>query len=710
MKFKKIYLPAIYLLVLLALSFTAKAQLDQSFGTNGVTSLNVAGADKPVKSFLLPDGKILVVSSGSGGRYFFIRFNQNGTTDSSYGTNGIKEISIPSSLSFSLNSAMRQNDGKIVLVGSGAVIRYNENGTIDTSFSDDGFHTPNVDQNAFEKIVDVVQQTDGRIVVAGMISSDENAFYPERIFFVRYEQDGLLDPTFGNRNGFIINSVLYPAISEVVLQSDGKFLTVPQRDKNQYNSYFDGAVQRFNPNGTMDNSFAPIYIQGNKIRAFKLLKDDSFLIAENTSGTDNLLRSNTDMTVSRYTSNGVLDLNYGTNGKVKIDVASSMPDEAFAMAQQPDGKIIISGGTNIEPNRSGYVGMNLSAVRLTPGGAIDGRFLVTNLAQYVLYSNAPLPYRGQILIQPDGKIVTVNVKNGGTGEDDLILTRSVNVPLRNYRFHGIPYSFLNYYYSNAGIFRPSNRNWYFDTSLTSVNFGSSQDILAPADFLGDFRTEVAVFRPSEGRWYIGRPNSVFNTDAMALKWGRTGDIPIPRDYNGNGKSDPAVFRPSDGKWYIKFLEDDSQLIVHWGMNGDKPVAADYDGDGIDDIAVWRPSTGVWYIQKSSNGQPIIVQFGLNGDVPVQEDYDGDGKCDIAVWRPSTGVWYIWRSSDNDYTIFQWGLSTDIPTPSDFDGDKKIDVGVWRPNNHNWYLLYSGSNSLRQFLFGIDSDIPTQGRN
>lgn len=709
MKLKNFYLLAFYLITLLALSFTAKAQLDPNFGTNGVTSLNVSAADKPVKSFLLPDGKILVVNNG-GGKISFVRFNQNGTPDASYGTNGIVNISIPSPLSFSLNSAMRQSNGKIVLVGSNAVIRYNENGTLDTTFSDDGFHTPNVDQNAVENVVDVVQQPDGRIVVAGTVSDGESApFYPYKIFLVRYEQNGLLDPTFGNQYGFIINSVNYPAISELVLQSDGKFLTVPQKEKNQDEFYFDGAVQRFNSNGTFDNSFAPIYIQGNKIRSFKLLRDDSFLVAENTSGIDSLLRSDTDMTISRYTSNGILDLNFGTNGKVKIDIASAMPDEAFAIAQQTDGKIVISGGTNIEPNRSAYFGMNLTTVRLTANGSIDGKYLVTNLGQYILRSVDPFPYKGQVLIQPDGKIITVNVINGGTGEDDLLLTRTLNVPMKTYRFHGIPYSFLNYYYSNASLFRPSNRNWYFNTALAPVTFGDSQDILAPSDFLGDFRTDVAVFRPSEGTWYIARPNSP-TAEYVSLKWGRAGDIPMPRDYNGNGKSDPAVFRPSDGNWYIKFLDDNSHTIQHWGMNGDKPVAADYDGDGIDDIAVWRPSTGMWYVKKSSDGQPIIVKFGLTGDIPVQEDYDGDGKCDIAVWRPSTGVWYIWRTTDNNYTIFQWGISTDIPTPSDFDGDKKIDIGVWRPNNRNWYLLYSGSNTFGQFLFGLSSDIPTQGRN
>jgi uncharacterized delta-60 repeat protein len=708
----RIFISAAILLTILSIS--GNAQLDQGFGTNGVVSLDVFSNDKPLASFVLPSGKILIVNEGSTAgesasyKYYFVRLNADGTRDAGYGTNGVMEIQLPNLpvLNAKIVAAERQSDGKILLVGGASLIRYNENGTLDYTFSDDGFHTPNVDQNATETVNGVVQQPDGRLVLAGTLL---NGYTPERLFLVRYELNGLLDPTFGNQVGFIVHSIPHPSVSEIVLQKSGKFLTVPQKEMDPSGFYFDGAINRFNSNGTVDNTFAPVFFAGNTIRSFKLLSSDKFLVAQNTIKTDTLMRFHTDMTISRFTGEGALDPSFGTNGKTDIDVASSMGDEAIALTEYSKGKILIGGGTNVEPNRSKCSGLNLSLLRLSSNGSVEGRYFAASISpQFLPYSVNPLPYKGFVITQPDGKVITVTSKQG-SGSNDLLITRSSNIPLKTYRFHGIPYAFLNYYYANAGVYRPSNRNWFFHTGLYPVFFGLAQDILAPSDFLGDFRTDVAVFRPSEGMWYIARPNGVPAQDFISVKWGKTGDIPIPRDYNGDSKSDIAVWRPSDGNWYIRNSGDDSIRIQNWGMNGDKPVPADYDGDGIDDIAVWRPSDGTWYISRSSDGQTAIVHFGMQGDIPVQEDYDGDGKMDTALWRPSDGNWYILFSSDGSDTIINWGIPYDIPTPSDYDGDKKTDLAVWRNSDRNWYIIYSSSESQERFVFGQNLDVPTQGR-
>jgi uncharacterized delta-60 repeat protein len=706
-----LWYPAILLAIF---SASVRAQLDPTFGTNGVASLEVFNNDTPVESFLLPNGKIFIVNRGSASgsspsyKYHFVRFNADGTPDTRYGTNGTVELQLPIP-NPKIVSATRQSDGKILLVGGGSLIRYNENGTLDYTFSDDGYHTPNIDHNATETVNSVVQQPDGRLVLVGTILSNDAPYGPNGLFLVRYELNGLLDPTFGDHMGFIVHAIPYPNAGEIVVQRTGKFLVVPPRERDDTGFYFDGTINRYNPNGTMDFSFPPIFLAGNTIRSFKLLRSDKFLVAQNTLKTDSLLRTQTDMTISRFTADGALDPNFGVDGKTSIDVASAMGDETLALSEYSKDKIVIAGGTNIEPNRSKCVGLNLSLVRLNSNGSVEGKFLATNITPlFYPYSVYPLPYKGQILMQPDGKIITVSSKEGPESRD-LLITRSTNVPLRAYRFHGIPYSFLNYYYANASVYRPSNRNWYFNTGLNPVFFGLSQDILAPSDFLGDFRTDVAVFRPSEGMWYIARPNGVPAQDFVSIKWGKTGDIPIPRDYNGDSKSDVAVFRPSEGNWYIRNSGDDSIRIENWGMNGDKPVAGDYDGDGFDDIAVFRPSDANWYISRSSDGQTTVVHFGMSGDIPVQEDYDGDGKVDVAMWRPSSGDWHILHSSDASYTVVNWGAPNDIPTPSDYDGDKKIDIAVWRSSERNWYIIYSDTDSVGRFSFGQSLDIPTQGR-
>lgn len=704
--------------VLLTFSLTAvKAQLDTTFGINGVAVANpqspAQGRNKSINSFLLPDGKILIVNEFSAtneaiaSQYYFIRFNANGTLDSTYGINGFVQIQFPV-FHTGIVSAARQTDGKILLAGGNSIMRYNENGTLDTTFRGTGFHTPNVEPQSIQQVKAVVQQSDGKILLAGNILSPAPDFAPVKIFFVRYELNGSFDTTFGDQGGFIVNNVLYASLGEIALQSDGRILTVPQRQRNQNNTFYNGTISRFNANGTVDSSFTPIYFNGGTLQSFKLLRNDSFLVAGNKTINDHLLRTHKNIILRRYTPYGYQDKTFGKGGFVQFDVASAMSDEPISLGEQADGKIIVGGVTEVMPNRSATRGSTLSLIRLTSHGTLDGKYLVANLSNvHQEYTAEPSIYNGQILVQRDGKILTVSnhLQNG-----NLLLTRSTDVPYQVGRFHGIPYSFLGMNFAYPGVYRPNNRNWYFTQGTNPIFFGLTNDTLAPADYIGDFRADIAVFRSSEGNWYIAK--EFFNPaqNFVIVHWGRVGDIPIPRDYDGDSKADIAVFRPENGFWYIRNSADSEPRLEIWGMSGDKPVADDYDGDGFADIAVWRPSNGTWYISQSSDGQTVMRHFGMEGDIPVQDDYDGDGKADIAVFRPSNGNWYILKSSDDSLSVSNLGIAGDIPIPADYDGDRRTDIGVWRPSNFNWFINYSSDNSLEKFAFGLFNDIPTQGRN
>ena len=97
---------------------------------------------------LQTDGKIVVVGyAGVANEFLAIaRYNPNGTLDNGFATNGIDSLLIydnPGSDRTVPNDVKIQADGKIVVVGftknSGGdlnpiVVRYNSNGTLDTSF------------------------------------------------------------------------------------------------------------------------------------------------------------------------------------------------------------------------------------------------------------------------------------------------------------------------------------------------------------------------------------------------------------------------------------------------------------------------------------------------------------------------------------------------------------------------------------------------
>jgi len=71
------------------------------------------GYDSARTVVLQPDGKIVVLGA-SGDGAIIVRFNSNGSLDSSFGTNGVVISSVSGFSSYGSNVAL-QSDGKIVV-------------------------------------------------------------------------------------------------------------------------------------------------------------------------------------------------------------------------------------------------------------------------------------------------------------------------------------------------------------------------------------------------------------------------------------------------------------------------------------------------------------------------------------------------------------------------------------------------------------------
>lgn len=687
------------------------AQIDPTFGTDGTSTTDLAGQDTPIDSFVLADGKILVVAqSGVVGqtKYYFIRYNADGTADGTYGTGGKVQLPITFQSGFQGNyqilKAVRQSDGKILLVGNdndnGLIMRFNDNGTLDSGFASGGIHRPNITQNGRDGITSVVIQPDGKILVGGFA---QGAAGLEALYLLRYTANGALDETFGTE-GWILHQQLWVTHTGAMfmfLQSTGKIVTV----EFEPNSTPLGRVRRFNADGSADNSYAiPFAAQNGSFGLAFMQSDDKILLASSVQKTETLERQHNDTAISRYNADGSPDTGFGTGGTATYDVTSYQDNAPTAMQVMPDGQIVVADIVNVSPNRSKYRGSMLALTRLSTGGTINGKFLVTK-------SDSVLSSMSQISVLTDGKILAVQTL--ANPSNDILLTRSSGIPLQTYRLRGVPFDFApagTFAIADPSVFRPSDRRWYINGVFPGYFFGLSDDIPVASDYIQDFSTEMAVFRPSTGKWYIARNYFDAGSNYLEIQWGQNGDVPTPADFDGDGKSDLAVFRPSNGTWYIRNSNDNSGTTVQWGLSGDKPAIGDFDGDGKYDVAVFRPSDGNWYILRSSDGQAIILHFGLSGDIPVQEDYDGDGKTDISVWRPSEGNWYRLNSTDGSFYAFHWGLGTDVPVPGDYDGDLKTDVAVWRPSIGRWYVFQSSNDQMNVFNWGLSTDIPLQGKN
>jgi uncharacterized delta-60 repeat protein len=128
--------------------------------------------------------------------FVVVRYEADGSPDRSFGTNGTIRTSVKSS-----NGAyevLQQSDGKLVVAGGASddsplahawvIVRYNLDGTPDTSFGDRGIVTRAFDSVAV--VETMVQQATGKRVVAGRAK--------EHGVLARYNADGGLDTSFGN--------------------------------------------------------------------------------------------------------------------------------------------------------------------------------------------------------------------------------------------------------------------------------------------------------------------------------------------------------------------------------------------------------------------------------------------------------------------------------------------------------------------------------
>jgi uncharacterized delta-60 repeat protein len=328
--------------------YNIDGSLDTTFDTDGkVTTAVGLGDDVAYSVVLQSDGKIVAAGysfNGSNNDFAVVRYNIDGSLDTTFDTDGKVTTAIGSGTDAAL-SVVLQSDGKIVVAGYShngssldfAVVRYNTNGSLDTTFSGDGIVTTAIGSGT-ENAWSVKLQSDGKIVVAGYSHNGSNFDFA----VVRYNTDGSLDTTF-DTDGKVttaIGSGSDEAYS-VVLQSDGKIVVAGYSD-NGSNYVF--AVVRYNIDGSLDTTFdtdgkvTTAIGSGSDIARSVVLQSDGKIVAAGYSYNG----SNFDFAVVRYNIDGSLDTTFDTDGKVTTAVGLG-DDAAYSVVLQSDGKIVVAG-------------------------------------------------------------------------------------------------------------------------------------------------------------------------------------------------------------------------------------------------------------------------------------------------------------------------------------------------------------------------------
>ena len=233
------------------LRFLPNGKYDFTFGNNGMVKIQNFGSLPPSISIihLQQDGKI-VCAGNADGQFLLMRFNVNGSPDSSFGNNGTVMTSFKDD-SYILSLTI-QKDNKIVVSGATgefpnsefALARYSSNGEIDTAFGIDGTITTAFSSSPFENsYASEVKIIDDKILVIGSANG--------RLAFVRYDSNGALDNTFAN-NGVYINDTL-PHATDIAILPNDRILLSGITDVSKDNASY--SMLQFNKNGSLDTSF-----------------------------------------------------------------------------------------------------------------------------------------------------------------------------------------------------------------------------------------------------------------------------------------------------------------------------------------------------------------------------------------------------------------------------------------------------------------------
>jgi len=335
--------------------FTSTGALDASFGSGGkvITSIT-GGTDFGYGVAVQSDGKIVVTGTGNTSSVIgLVRYTSSGALDASFGSGGIVTTAIGTNAFNAGYSLVLQSDGKILVAGASggsdndfALVRYTASGVLDASFGNGGIVTTPIRSGSGDTAQSVALQSDGKIVVAGASSGD--------FAVVRYASTGALDTTFGT-NG-IVTTPIGPGDDRayrVVVQSDGKILTAGYAlfPNGQAGPQYDFALARYTSTGALDTSFGnggklttPVGpttgLFGSQDQARGLaVQSDGKIIAAGFATPTGFVGY---FAVVRYTSTGVLDATFGTNG-VRTTTIVGVDDEGYSMALQPDGKIVVAG-------------------------------------------------------------------------------------------------------------------------------------------------------------------------------------------------------------------------------------------------------------------------------------------------------------------------------------------------------------------------------
>ncbi len=491
----------VFLIAFCLFSYSTKAQqlgsLDESFGTGGVTSTSLGITINYAKTLVIqPDGKIVTAgvadyNSHFGSNHGLVRYNKNGTLDTSFGTSGSVVYDIAPLEVDAPEAIALQTDGKIITVGDAGfqnycVVRYNEDGSLDSNFGSNGVIISEIISTGYTVANSVIVQPDGKILVSGFFNNKENDWYD--VFLVRYNSDGTLDRRFGIMGKVIIGSASNAEFANsIILQDGGNILVVGSRRNSKLKEKL--FITKYNSRGSLVSDFG---IGGSAVMDFMdsssyltnsaIIQSDGKIVVGGIIGKDNLDYNKS--VLVRFQLDGTLDTDFGTDGML-------ISEDIFieSVVSDANGKIL-AGGAPI--SEGGFV-----IARYSSDGKLDNDFGNNGYVFTNISGNADHIF--DMVIQEDGKLVAA-------GRIGSYKTNMISFGIS--RYNTVDYSLSTSIGSTSGIKNtmvypvPSEKHITIDTNIDEQGYISI--------FLVDGQGKVVCTFIKDEKVNTGRYKSTFS--------------------------------------------------------------------------------------------------------------------------------------------------------------------------------------------------------
>ena len=214
--------------------FQQSGVLENTFGDSGIELIDLgASSDAGGRVVVQEDGLVLFTARkteiGEFANGVVGRLNPDGTLDLTFNGTGWLNLDLSNNIDIVVDFALLPN-GEVLTAGTVFdevtleseifVLRLLPNGTYDTAFGINGISKYDIGLGN-DNAAKIVLQPDGKAIIGGSANDGND----DNFCLIRINEDGSLDPTFGD-GGVVITEIStgYDGIASMALQPDGKLV------------------------------------------------------------------------------------------------------------------------------------------------------------------------------------------------------------------------------------------------------------------------------------------------------------------------------------------------------------------------------------------------------------------------------------------------------------------------------------------------------